>query len=93
MVGLAVLQGRRWAASEQETTVRLVVVAVNGKTNGPSDIVKLSGNYGYSSYRFSEEGLDVSAIDALAASWMLANQGAQVNRYPFQVDYADPDGY
>ena len=30
------------------------------------------------------------AIDASAASWTLANEGAQVNRYPFQVDFADP---
>ena len=55
------------------------------------DTIKLSGTYGYSSYRFSEKGLDVDVLDASKASWTLANEGAQLNRYPFLVDYADPE--
>lgn len=55
-----------------------------------SETIKLTGNYGYTGYKFSEKGLDVDVLDASAASWTLANQGSQLNLYPFQVTFADP---
>ncbi|WP_370303017.1 hypothetical protein [Pseudooceanicola sp.] len=45
----------------------------------------LSGNYGYTAYRYSG---DASVIDASDASWIVANTGSNINLYPFLVNNA-----
>lgn len=48
-----------------------------------SDTIFLSGDYGYDSYRAN--GVESVTIDASDASWIVANVGDDINRYPVSV--------
>ena len=51
-----------------------------------TDVITLSGNYGYQPYQIS--GITATTIDATAAQWIVANIGTQTNLYPVSVRYS-----
>lgn len=49
--------------------------------------IKLTGNYGYDDYRAYNLSSG-TIIDATTASWIVANMGDDINRYPFNIEGA-----
>lgn len=52
-----------------------------------SDTITVTGDYGYEQFRLNDS--DASVIDATDATWIVANQGSQLNLYPVLIDRSD----